>query len=850
MSVLQLLAVKKLNTFLACGGAPPVCSNCLAFNLNCTYNDTTKKRGPPKGYIEAIESRLYKMESLMGELAHSNDPRAEAILAELMKDDLHPLHKARKVNYAAWRNRLSSLDDTSIADSSTNANTNDYEIGYINDAMGILSIDEENQVSYYGRSSGLQLLKHSDRYKNGILSFSNNINNGQTSTSNQKLVLHSELPSQELSDHLLELYFKHVHTTFPIIYKPRFFELLKDHKNPPYLLLNSIYTLASNFSDCIEVRKDRENPLTAGDVYFDRAKALLDSDYDRAHITNVQALLLLSLREYGAGRVTRSWIYTGMAARMAQSLGLHRNNEKCYPITLSHGEKEEQKRVFWGCYVLDRIPSVHFGRPLAIDEKDVDAAHPSEDGDDDYESLPFKMKHTESLVSSPNSTNNDTSTQVNKESKEPRELSNSVNIISRFNCLIRLCEIMGRILQNVYAIKCNQASVSDSVISILESSLKTWFITLPPHLQYNPLDQHLDNLDVSTLSLHVIYYESLMLLHRPFVVGNNSSHKILTSSAEVISEIIDSMFRQNTLKNALPVIIYGTFITSVVHACNANEPDTTISQSAKMNLARCIRALESLKNNWILSHKYISLIIGLVDLKGLHLDTNQGSPSDSTESNRNLKKRNTLTNNQPNPFDTMDRYGRQARYRAHESSVKSQPFNNSNALPTFQRHSSVMSHNNSVIVSSPSFTFNQTQQSQQLRHNFQESFNNDNSFGFRNMTTTATTYSQPQTQTQTQSNVNRSDPFAAQGVISTNNGVCSLNSGFWNLPQSANFEEWSSYLHSQQVQQSVTLPSQPPSMSLQPLLLHDNGNNVNVFTNNQTTLMSEFERVENNNKYM
>ncbi|CAG8688743.1 22108_t:CDS:2 [Gigaspora rosea] len=550
-----------------CGGAPPVCSNCLAFNLTCTYNDTTKKRGPPKGYIEAIESRLYKMESLMGELAHSNDPRAEAILAELMKDDLHPLHKARKVNYATWRNRITTpFNDTletrsigPLTDSSTNVNTNDYEINYINDSMGILSIDEKNQVNYYGKSSGLQLLKQSDRYKNGILSFSNNIDNDPnlitSSSSNQKLILQSEqlteLPSQELSDHLLDLYFKNVHTLFPIIYKPRFFELLKDNENPPYLLLNSIYTLASNFSDRIEVRKDPENPLTTGDIYFDRAKALLDNDYDRAHTTNIQALLLLSLREYGAGRVTRSWIYTGMAARMAQSLGLHRNNEKCYPIVLSHGEKEEQRRVFWGCYVLDRIPSVHFGRPLAIDEKDVDAAHPSENGDDEYESLSFKMKHSENLVSSPpNSTNNDTSTQINKESKESIKSSSSTHIISRFNCLIRLCEIMGRILQNVYAIRCNQTTVNDSVISILESSLRTWFISLPSHLQYNPLDQNLDNLDVSTLSLHVIYYESLMLLHRPFASGNNSSHKICTSSAEVISEIIgfkSPLFRNETL---------------------------------------------------------------------------------------------------------------------------------------------------------------------------------------------------------------------------------------------------------------------------------------------------------------
>ncbi|CAG8474229.1 9006_t:CDS:2 [Racocetra fulgida] len=705
------------------------------------------------------------MESLMGELAHSNDPRAEAILAELMKDDLHPLHKARKVNYATWRNRLASSGDAletrstgSLADFPSNANINDYDISYVNDVMGILGIDEKNQVSYYGRSSGLQPLKQSNLYKDGFLLFPSNTNI-QTLASNQKLVLRPELmelPPQELSDHLLELYFNHVHPLFPIIYKPRFFELLKDHEHPPCLLLNSMYCLASNFSDRLEVRKDRENPLTAGDIYFDRAKALLDNDYDRAHATIIQALLLLSIREYGTGKVTRSWIYTGIATRMAQSLGMHRNNEKWHP-TSSHGEKEEQKH----------------------------AAYPSEN-DDEYEPFPFKMEHATNLISSSDTTNNKTSIQVNRESKKRGESSNSAHIMSRFNCLIRLCEIMGRILQNIYAIRCNQASVSDSAIPILESSLRTWFVTLPPHLQYNP-GQHLDNFDVSTLSLHVLYYESLMLLHRPYAVGNNSSHKICTSSAEIISDIIHSMYRKNTLKNTLPIVIYSTFITSVIHTCNATQSDTTISQPAKMNLAKCIRALESLKNNWELPHKYLNLIKGLVELK---------------EISRSLKKRNTYTSNQPNPFDTMDRYGRQARY-----------------------------------PSSPSFNFNQAQQPRYLRHNFQEPaqmFNN--SFGLRNMATFS--------QSQTQSNVNTSDPYAAQDVISPNNGVgnhtiCSLNSGFWTIPQSANFEEWSSYLHSQQVQQSVTLPSQQTPMSLQPLLLHDNGNNVNMFANNQ--MISEFE---------
>ncbi|KAF9106643.1 hypothetical protein BGX27_009069 [Mortierella sp. AM989] len=61
----------------------PLCTNCQTFKYDCTYNDPTKKRGPPKGYIEAIEARLHKMEGLLGGLVKDKDPRAEIVRAEL-----------------------------------------------------------------------------------------------------------------------------------------------------------------------------------------------------------------------------------------------------------------------------------------------------------------------------------------------------------------------------------------------------------------------------------------------------------------------------------------------------------------------------------------------------------------------------------------------------------------------------------------------------------------------------------------------------------------------------------------------------------------------------------------------
>ncbi|KAI9276529.1 hypothetical protein BY458DRAFT_407537, partial [Sporodiniella umbellata] len=46
-----------------CDGMLPYCGNCVSANTVCTYKETSRKRGPPKGYIEAIEGRLHRLEA-------------------------------------------------------------------------------------------------------------------------------------------------------------------------------------------------------------------------------------------------------------------------------------------------------------------------------------------------------------------------------------------------------------------------------------------------------------------------------------------------------------------------------------------------------------------------------------------------------------------------------------------------------------------------------------------------------------------------------------------------------------------------------------------------------------------
>ncbi|KAJ1887063.1 hypothetical protein LPJ66_009313, partial [Kickxella alabastrina] len=70
-----------------CDGKRPICTHCEAINGSCTYLDATKKRGPPKGYIDVIENRLHKVEELLCALIMTDSAAARFVLDDLQSSN-------------------------------------------------------------------------------------------------------------------------------------------------------------------------------------------------------------------------------------------------------------------------------------------------------------------------------------------------------------------------------------------------------------------------------------------------------------------------------------------------------------------------------------------------------------------------------------------------------------------------------------------------------------------------------------------------------------------------------------------------------------------------------------------
>lgn len=106
-------------------------------------------------------------------------------------------------------------------------------------------------------------------------------------------------------------------------------------------------------------------PYEDGKLFSYHARTLLHADLQngRCNIPTIQALLLISAQECGAGNCTQAWMYSGVAFRLAEDLGITIDARKyAGNVLLTDEDIEIRNRLFWSCYIWDKMISLYMGR--------------------------------------------------------------------------------------------------------------------------------------------------------------------------------------------------------------------------------------------------------------------------------------------------------------------------------------------------------------------------------------------------------------------------------------------------------------------------------------------------------
>ncbi|CEP14954.1 hypothetical protein [Parasitella parasitica] len=505
---------------IKCDGGKPTCGNCVRLNNTCTYSSSNKKRGPRQGYIEMLEQRLAKMEQILLSDSKKTESNAENQASSDGEDD------------DAFKNEeASKIADDTAASKNIPGNTSNSRRKCARKRSSedtIVVHDAASPTSFSSISSNFpsppaHMVNHYQHHQQQQQQPPPPPPPHQPHTQPSQENCNETLP-MDVIEHMVDLYFTYLFSGTPIFDETILRADIRDRKCSDFLLL-SLFAACARFSDRPDVK---ETPAWhAGEKYAEKARGLILKAVDEPSISNLQGLTLLCLHEYGCGRGPRSWMYGGMAIRMAMELGLHEDLDEDENGNDNHTleklmQQETRRRLFWTIYSIDKFSSAATGRPSSLQDTFCTAFLPAKVDDmssDQYytETLDNSrfvllnvngFKETQLLGSTLLSCGEGNSNSTNKVDNPPAYSSTSPSSspavvglaygsrtrppLNCFAYLIRATSLLGRVTAfiNSKAKDQQQGAVPpchpDSEFSKLDRAIAEWYEQLPMHLKNSP----------------------------------------------------------------------------------------------------------------------------------------------------------------------------------------------------------------------------------------------------------------------------------------------------------------------------------------------------------------------------
>ena len=419
----------------------------------------------------------------------------------------------------------------------------------------------------------------------------------------------------EVIVHLINMYFTWHYTYFTTLSKSLFYRdfLLGkapgDPKRTVYcssLLVNAMLALGCHFTTSPAGCARPDDPTTKGDAFFAEAKRLIfeNDEYEKPRLTTIQALCLMSVREAGCGREAKGWVYSGMAFRMAQDMGLNLDSGGMSNSRDAMDEQEiDARRVtFWGCFLFDKCWSSYLGRIPQLPVSNITAPK--------YDVFPDE----EADIWSPY-----TDSGIGEKYSQPSRTRTVALQISK------LCEISSDLLNYFYHPQHLEKSVGKSqelkMLSSLQTRLETWRNELPKELEAK--EGQLPNVLLMQCVCSVSYYPNqltfysmffnLLYIHlfRPFLKYNPStsplpSHvsprKVCIHAASSISKLMRLYKRTYGLRQICNIAVYIVHSACTIHLLNLPGKD------AKRDIIHGVKNLEEIAEDWLCARRTLSII--------------------------------------------------------------------------------------------------------------------------------------------------------------------------------------------------------------------------------------------------
>ncbi|KAI8262562.1 hypothetical protein K4K58_000538 [Colletotrichum sp. SAR11_239] len=500
-----------------------VASNCVTSKTACEYREVDRKRVPVSHeYVASLESRLSWFESFVKNLRAASPEQREEMLKSTALDDKSPRSETQAPGEYITQLGIHAGNQANL------------ELGL------------EGSLVYHGATSIFRAeAEHGQKdvtdrvgqgYYDGVES------NFESVMEHFGIGMHDEVVMKSLTQ-----FFRWQYPHFMFIYREAF---LRDHfgdrKNGKYwssALLLSICALGALVS--LDTKE-------SSDQFFLAAESIIMvTGLTRPSIATVQAFLCLAFYEIGRGNLSKGWGYSGIAFRMAQDLGFQRDPKDWVQHDSSLATPEDveiRRRIYWGCYISDKLISLILGRPvyLVYDEAEVQP----------METLPEPPEMA--------------SWQPVGFGDEDIQSTKATSMIPYLHQQIRLSRIIERMMTTLFSPRSHLDDISRRLcFDNLNLELNRWRESLPDFakwLKWGPSSKPIPGV----FALHLLFHSARIALNYDQAIATRGSESeersrvYCSTSATDVTSLLRTYRTQYGLQHAPLVFVYGA-----VQACRS-----------------------------------------------------------------------------------------------------------------------------------------------------------------------------------------------------------------------------------------------------------------------------------------
>ncbi|KAF9874800.1 nitrogen assimilation transcription factor nira [Colletotrichum karsti] len=576
-----------------CDGALPSCAACASvYGTECVYdpNSDHRRKGVYREKIDSMKARNSTLQILIEAILNASEDEVPDIVKKIRTcDSLDAVAE----QILKQESLLQEAEENQQRDEEYTTNMPFEGERELARKMGELRL-ENGSVRFIGGTSHLIYLGDpSDANSNEPESDSNAANEDPITSWTQVT------QDKELIAHVLNMYFNWHYTYFTTLSKTLFYrDFLKgrhgvQQANTVYcspLLVNAMLALGSHFTSVPGAYGTPGDNRTKGDHFFAEAKRLIveNDEYERPKLTTVQALALMSVREAGCGREAKGWVYSGMAFRMAQDLGLNFDDGGMSTDKQNLGEHavDARRMTFWGCFLFDKAWSNYLGRLPQIPKNSYNVPK--------YDVFPAEDAEMWAPY---------TDTGFDQTCKQPSR-TRAVGLE-----LIKLGEISSDLLLFFYHPnhigRSSGKSVELKKLSELHRRLEDWRKELPKELE--PKEGQTPNV----ILVHMFFHLQYIHLFRPFLKyspgasplpSHVSPRRICTANAGAISKLMRLYKKTWNLRQICNIAVYMIHSACTIHLLNLPE------KTAKRDIIHGVKHLEEIAEDWPCARRTLSII--------------------------------------------------------------------------------------------------------------------------------------------------------------------------------------------------------------------------------------------------